>query len=177
MVKGLWAIFVVAALLGVATVGSSTAEVRYRSYLDEVFGYSIDYPDMFDESDQYVDGDGVSNFELRTSDGKYHLLIWGGKKETDADGASLLKEATDMEEDEFGYVYGVEPLSGSERSGADFYSLEYETDRTGNRSIVHRYGVVGKGSVAVYELCYPVEDGERFADIKEHMDQSFKVKH
>ncbi len=177
MIKVFKVFFIATILIWAIPLGRSMAEdILYKSYSDEMFGYSIEYPDIFGEGDHYVDGDGFSNFELRSGNGEYHVLIWGGKKGEGLDGASLLKEATDMTEDEFGYVYGVQPLPGSDRSGADFYSLEYETDRTGKNSIVHRYGIVGKDATAVYELCYPTEEAERFAEIKKHMDQSFKIK-
>ena len=176
----LWTALVVLAAVAACCAAGEVA-VSYKKYVDKQFGFSIEYPDFFIGGDAYVDADGMSNFEAQTEggedgDGKHQILVTGGKKPKGADGKSLLKEATNMKEDKFGYVNGVEPLPGTARSGADFYALEYATDRTGGESIVHRYCVVGKKTMVMYELCYPKEEAERFSEIQKRMDASLKVK-
>jgi hypothetical protein len=181
--RKLWVLWTALAVLSISVAccaaGEAGERVSYKKYTDKKFGFSIDYPDFFTESDAYVGEDGMSTFEARTAgengDGKHHVIVSGGKRPKGADGNSLLKEATDMKEDKFGYVNGVEPLPGTVRSGVDFYALEYATDRTGGVSIVHRYCLVGKKTTVTYELCYPREEAERFSEIQRHMDASLKV--
>ncbi len=177
----LWtALAVLSAFAACCAAGEAGETVSYKKYVDKKFGFSVEYPDFFAGSDAYVDEDGMSNFEAQTAgedgDGKHHVIVSGGKRPKGADGKSLLKQATDMKEDKFGYVNGVEPLPGTARSGADFYALEYATDRTGGASIVHRYCLVGKKTMVTYELCYPREEAERFSEIQKRMDASLKVK-
>ena len=155
-------------------VTADAAETEYKTYTDKKFGYSIEYPDIFKESEQYEDGDGNSNFVLTTDE--YDLTVLGGKNDGAYDGNALLKEATNIEEDDFGYVYGVEALPDTARSGADFYTLKYVTDRPGPEAIAHVYGVVNKNVKAVFEFRYSQSDKEQFKEMIAHMEKSLKLK-
>lgn len=165
-----------------ALAGMSFAADKWETYTDKKFGFSVEYPaGIYNKTDDpYVDGDGISNFAAYSStkdgDGKYAFSVSGGKKPTGADGNSLLKEATDMEEDANGYVYGVEPIEGTAKSGADFYTLEYIDDSAGPDGISHVYCVVGKTTTAKYSIRYPKGEAERFAEITARMDDSLKAK-
>ena len=157
------------------------ADVQFKKYTDKKFGFSVEYPDIYNTAeDPYVDGDGLSNFGASEQNdegsGKYAFNITGGKKPKGADGNSLLKEATNMEEDDSGYVYGVEPIEGTAKSGADFYTLDYLDDSAGPEGITHIYCAVDKNEYAKYWIRYPQEEAEQYKEITARMDKSLKLK-
>ena len=78
----------------VNAMAANAAETEYKTYTDKKFGYSIEYPDIFKNSEQYEDGDGNSNFVLTTEE--YDLTVLGGKNDGAYDGNALLKEATNI---------------------------------------------------------------------------------
>ena len=165
------------------TLATSTfaAEVEWKTYTDETFGFSIEYPDIYNAGgDPYVNDYGISYFGQYTSgpngDGEYAFEISGEKTPQEANGDSLLKKETDMEEDEYGYVYGVEPIAGTAKSGPDFYTFDYLDDSAGEEEISHVYCFVGKDVKIRYWIRYPKEDAERFAEITKHMDASINLK-
>jgi hypothetical protein len=165
----------------VFAAAAGAAEVKFKQYTDKKFGFTVEYPDIYNDSNgQYIDGDGLSNFGAYSStengDGKYAFEVSGGKKPKGADGNSLLKEATNMEEDEYGYVCGVEAIEGTARAGADFYTLDTIDDSAGPGEIRHVYCVVGKDRFAKYWIRYPKEEAETYAEITARMDESLKLK-
>ncbi|MDR2946301.1 MAG: hypothetical protein LBV79_06115 [Candidatus Adiutrix sp.] len=168
-----------------ALAGAAFAEEQWKTYTDKTFGFSVEYPDIYNEvEDPYVDGDGISNFGTYSSasGGQHAFSVSGGQKPKGADGNSLLKEATNMEEDENGYVYGVAPIEGTAKSGADFYTYEYLNDSAGvdgngePACITHIYGVVGQTGTAEYRITYPKGEAGQYAEITARMDTSLKVK-
>lgn len=165
-----------------ALTGLSLAADEWKTYTDKKFGFAVEYPaHLYNKTDApYVDGDGLSNFEAYAStkdgDGKYAFAVSGGKKPKGVDGNSLLKAATNMKEDAHGYVYGVEPIKGTAKSGADFYTLDYVDDSAGPDGITHVYCVVGKTTTAKYSIRYPKGEAKRFAEITARMDASLKAK-
>ena len=157
------------------------AETEWKTYTDKKFGFSMEYPDLFNAGDDaYVDSDGISHFGQYTSssdgDGKYAFEVSGEKTPKGANVDSLLKEETNMEEDDYGYVYGVEPIDGTTKSGADFYTFDYLDDSAGEEEISHVYCVVGKNVKVRYWIRYPKDEAERFSDITKRMDASLKLK-
>jgi hypothetical protein len=158
-----------------ASAFAAATELKYVGYTDKKFGYSIDYPDIFGDKNEYTDGDGLNNLEFTTESGAYTLFLVGGKAPKGATGASLLKERTNMEEDDNGYVYGSEPLPGTARSGDGFYALEYENDEG---HLCHEYGLVDKKVKAVFTLRIKkgVIDEDVFREICAVMEKSFKLK-
>jgi hypothetical protein len=157
------------------------ADVQFKKYTDEKFDFSVEYPDIYNTAeDPYVDGDGLSNFtaseQSDEGSGKYAFNVTGGKKPKGADGNSLLKEATNMEEDDYGYAYGVEPIEGTAKSGVDFYTLDYLDDSAGPEEITHVYCAVGKNDFVKYWIRYPKEEAEQYKEITARMDKSLKLK-
>ena len=174
-----------AILATLALAGAAFADGKWKNYTDETFGFSVEYPDIYDSVEKpYVDGDGKSNFgaSISTGNGRYAFSVSGGRKPKGADGNSLLKEATNLEEDENGYVYGVVPIAGTAKSDANFYTYEYLDDSPGVDDqgqpdcIAHVYGLVGESVTAEYTLRYQKDDAELFAEISARMDKSLKVK-
>jgi len=168
-----------------ATAFAADSEITWKTYTDKKFGFSVEYPGIYDEvDDPYVDGDGVSHFEaaLSSSGGKLVLMVYGGKNADKSTGKSKLKEWTSMEEDDNGYVSGVEPIPDTARSGDGFFTLDYPDDSAGvdkngePACVTHIYGIVTKDLAVTYELRYPKEEAKRFAEITSRMDKSLKVK-
>jgi hypothetical protein len=170
-------------VLAFAASAFAEGEVKWKTYTDKNFGFSVEYPDLPDifnaGEEPYTDGDGVSHFTRSSradaGDGRFMFDIYGGKNADKATAQSKLKDWTNMDEDEFGYVYGVEPLPGTAKAGDGYFTLDYADDSAGEGCVKHVYGIVTKTRIAVYELRYPEEEAEMFAEIAEHMDKSLKV--
>jgi hypothetical protein len=167
------------------TAFAADKEITWKTYTDKKFGFSVEYPGIYDEiDDPYVDGDGLSNFgaTLGSSGGKHAFTVIGGKNADKATAKSKLKDWTSMEEDDSGYVSGVEPIPDTAKSGDGFFTLDYLNDSAGvdkngePACVTHIYGIVTKNLVVTYTVTYPKEDADRFADITSRMDKSLKVK-
>jgi hypothetical protein len=179
-------LFGVLILTVLALTASAFAEYEggWKTYTDKKFGFSCDYPDLSDifnaGEEPYTDGDGVSHFTRFSNtgdgDGRFAFDIYGGKNTDKATAQSKLKDWTNMEEDEYGYVYGVEPIEGTAKAGEGYFTLDYADDSAGAGCVKHVYGIVTKTMVVTYELRYPREAEDEFTAIAEHMDKSLKVK-
>lgn len=173
---------IAAMLLAVcAAVAANAAETKYKTYTDKKFGYSIEYPDIYNcIHAPFTDADGSRAFGCYSSeddgDGRYAFEVLGGEKAKGVDGNVLLHEATTIEEDDYGHVYGVEPLPGTAKSDAGFYTFEYNDNSSGSESISHVYCVIGNGVMAKYWIRFPKGEAERFAEITKRMDASLTVK-
>jgi hypothetical protein len=170
---------VFALCLGTAVLA---AEVQFKRYTfgtssDKNFAFGVEYPDIYGEyDDPYVDGDGVAHFGGNSNGGKYAFGVEGMKKPKGATGESLYKEATNMEEDENGYVYGVEPIPESAEYTDDFYSFDYLDDSAGPEEISHVYCSVGKNVVVKYWIRYPKGEAVKYAEITARMTESIELK-
>jgi hypothetical protein len=175
MRKSFWIFAVCAALTCAASAFAAESDAKYAQYTDKKFGYSIEYPDIFGDKNEYTDGDGLNNLELTTESNAYTLTLVGGKAPKGATGASLLKERTNMEEDDNGYVNGSEPLPGTAKSGNGFYTLEYETDEG---YLCHEYGLLDKKVKAVFTLRIKKDaiDEDIFREVCAAVEKSFKLK-
>jgi hypothetical protein len=141
------------------------AETAYKIYLNARFGYSVEYPDIFDTQREPDNGDGI---EFTGADGEYTLTIWGGYNVLAWDGKSLLDACTER------IAHIVE---GSKKIGAGFYSIAYSDDggRDGVEHIFHEYGIVNKDMQAAFVLKYPKKEEKRFVEIKKRLEASFKA--
>ena len=179
MLRGL-TVLVVLAALALGAGASLAADAAWKTHVDKKFGFSMEYPVIFNKSETYVDGDGRSVFEQYAStadgDGKYALTVMGGKSRAGETAASRLKELTSLEEDKNGYVSGVEPLPGTARSQGNAYALDYADDSSGIDSVSHIYGLVGDGMIVEYSLRYPRAEAERFAGVVSRMDAALRLK-
>jgi hypothetical protein len=170
-----------AALTVMFASAAFSAEVPFKQYIDKKFGFSFEYPDIYNNVEEpYVDGDGLGVFSAYSSsgdgDGKYAFEIRGGKKPKGTDAKSLLKQETDTTEDENGYVNGVPPIEGTAKSGAEFYTFDYLDDSAGPEEITHVYCVVNKTHFARYWIRYPKEDAEEYREITARVDKSLRLK-
>jgi hypothetical protein len=150
-----------------AAARGECAEVKFEIYVNARFGYSVEYPDIFEPKTERDDGDGA---EFSSEDGEYTLVVWGGQNTPGRDGNALLEERKEG-------VAHIVP--GSERSGAEFYSVEYGDDggQDGVEHVFHEYVIVNAGLTvtAGFVLRYPKEEEERFAGIGAAMESSLKL--
>ena len=148
-----------------AAARADCAEVKLETYVNALFGYSVGYPDIFEASTERDDGGGA---EFSSEDGEYTLVVWGEKNTPGRDGNALLEECEER-------VAHIVP--GSERSGAEFYAVEYGDDggQDGVEHIFHEYAIVNAGLTAGFVLRYPKEEEERFAAIGAAMESSLKL--
>ena len=148
-----------------AAFAVTAGAAEYEAYFNTRFGYSVEYPDIFDASREPDNGDGIW---FESADGEYALTISGGHNVFDHDGEALLRECYDR------VAYIVE---GSERSAPNFYSIAYEGGggMDGAEYVFHEYGVVNEDIWASFILKYPKDEEERFAPVKERMEASLKL--
>ncbi|MDR0355097.1 MAG: hypothetical protein LBJ64_05110 [Deltaproteobacteria bacterium] len=159
---------VAAALLALTLLvfaSSTRADENWTSYENGRFGYSLELPDIFDETIEPENGDGV---EFKSVDGSHSLKVWGGHNVAGDDGNSLL-------EDCYNRVAHIVP--GSERSGEGFYSIAYSDDggRDGVEHIHHEYGAVNAETKAAFVLEYPKAEEARFSALIKRMEASLKI--
>jgi hypothetical protein len=144
------------------------ADTEYKTYVNPRFGYSVDYPDIFGQSegsDESGDSDGI---EFESGDGEYTLTIWGGDNATGSDGNALLEGR----KNEVAHI-----VPDSEASGGGFYTISYSDDggQDGNEHIFHEYGIVNKDARAAFVLRYPKDEEKRFAEMITRMKKSLAL--
>ena len=157
------AVFLIALL--VVAPSASYADTEFKTYINARFGYSVEYPDIFIDSKEPDNGDGIV---FEDADGEYNLTIWGGYNVLGQNGSSLLEMCLER-------VAHIVP--GSEKSGAGFYSIEYSDDggQDGVEHIFFEYGVINADMMAGFILKYPKESEVRFAEIKRVIQESLKI--
>jgi hypothetical protein len=170
------------AVVSVAPFSFAAGEISWKTYTDKKLGFSSDYPDLpdvFNDSREYVDDEGVSHFDQHSStpgvDGRYALDIYGRVNSDGSTGASLLRKWTDMDEDQFGYVNGVVALEGTAKADDGHFTLDYADDSAGPGLVKHVYGLVTPKTVIVYELRYPVSEAQKYKEIASHIEGSLKA--
>ena len=101
----------VLSLFSILVPGADAAEEQWISYVNERFGYSIEYPDIFSDIQESDNGDGVwLSFETD----KYALTLSGGYNVLEEDAESKLRNR--LEE-----IPSIVP--GSEKSGPGWYRV------------------------------------------------------
>ena len=167
-----------AALCALAAAAFASEAFQWVEFTNAM-GVGVVYPDILTEGDEpYTDGDGVLVFERSApgplGDSSYFLEL-SARKDKKATAASRLAQWTDLTEDEFGYVYGVEPLEGTARVEGEAYTLDYVGRMTEDADVVHVYGIVRDGIVAEYRLGFPKAEAARFEAALKRMDESLKI--
>jgi hypothetical protein len=152
-------------LAHVAEAPAEYAEPEYETYVNDRFGYSVNYPDIFDRSREPDNGDGV---EFASADGEYGLTIWGGYNVLGQDGYALLEECYER-------VTHIVPESAM--SASRHYGVEYSDDggKDGVGHIFHEYGIVNEEMKAGFTLKYPKAEEKRFELIKIVMENSLRL--
>ena len=153
----------------------------WKTYANKKLGFSVEYPDIYENASENTDGEGVFSFNTYKEGGKSAFAAEYAKNNGKATPKSKLKDWTNREEDEYGYVYGVEPIPGTAKTGDNFFTLDYLNDSAGvddndePACITHIYGIVTKKSVVTLTLTYPKKEAEKYTEIVSRVDKSLKV--
>ena len=152
-------------ILRVFALPASAAEEKWTSYVNERFGYSAEYVDMYTERSEPENGDGVW---LSTPDGKYALTFSGGFNVLEEDGESRLQSR-------LGEVANI--LPGSDESTPDWYRVIYSDDggKNGSERVFHEYGRINPENWASFILVYPKKERKRFAPIVECLEETLTI--
>ena len=147
------------------TLPAFATEEQWTTYVNERFGYSVEYADIYTERDEPENGDGVW---LSASEGKYALTLSGGYNVLEEDGERRLRSRLEN-------VAHIVP--GSEESGPDWYRVIYSDDggKDGNERLFHEYGSINANNWASFILVYPVEEQERFAPIVACLEETLMI--
>lgn len=155
----------VLSLFSILVPGADAAEEQWISYVNERFGYSIEYPDIFSDIQESDNGDGVwLSFETD----KYALTLSGGYNVLEEDAESKLRNR--LEE-----IPRIVP--GSEKSGPGWYRVIHtiESGVDGTESFFYEYGIIDSENWATFILLYPSEERERFAAIAAKMEKTLQL--
>ncbi|MDR1622940.1 MAG: hypothetical protein LBS00_11250 [Synergistaceae bacterium] len=165
MGKILAAALALSALFGAAAPDFADASEKYETYFNARFGYSMEYPDIFETRKEPENGDGV---KLASKNGEYTLAIWGGYNVLGQDGTALLEESKER-------VAHVVP--DSERSAGRYYSIQYSDDggKDGVEHIFYEYVIVNSAMKAGFTFSYPKDEEMRFAVTVIDMENSLKM--
>jgi hypothetical protein len=178
MKKFLYGVLIPAVLM--ATAFAAFGE-GWKTYANNKLGFSVEYPDIYSNASENTYDDGVFSFDTYNDGGKFAFAVEHTKNDGKQTPASKLKDWTNREEDEYGYVYGVKPIPGTAKTGDNFFTLDYRNDSAGvddngePACVTHIYGIVAKKSVVTLTLTYPKEEAENFAEITSRVDKSLKV--
>ena len=129
------------------------AAQKWAKYVNERFGYSVEYPDIFSKRDEPANGDGVW---LKSKDGKTRLTLSGGFNVLMQDGEAMLesREARGILKKE---------------SGSSWFRLV----RQEGKQIIHEYGVVNDDDWASFTFAYP--KGKDFKTAISRMERSLRL--
>jgi|GEM_PF-4954364 hypothetical protein len=130
--------------------------IEYKTYANNLLGYSLAYPDIFASSEEIENGNGVS---MKSADDLYNLKIWAAmnsvKKST---GRDLLAEAKNR----------VAHIT-SEHADENFYRLSYQGGGDGQEITFYECGMVSADKVVFFCISYPSSQEVLFSGIVTHM--------
>ena len=152
-------------MVGLLVLPASAVNGKWVSYVNERFRYSLEYPDIFTDSQESDNGDGLW---LSTEIDRYALTLSGGYNVLGEDGESRLRSR--LEE-----IPRI--VVGSDASGPGWYRVMHavESGVDGTESLFHEYGIIDGENWATFILLYPSEERERFAPIAESMEKAFQL--
>lgn len=111
------------------------AYTKWLKYVNERFGYSIDYPQIFVKKRESNNGDGLW---LESKDGKIKLTLSGGYNVLDWTGHDMLQWDTSKDIIEM-----------------DINAVSYKNVYYENNNIVHHYGTIDERTWAAFWLTFP----------------------
>ena len=141
---------------------SASVAARYKTYSNDRFGYSVEYPDIFWSRFESDNGDGVT---LAAANGHIELIVWGRHNIDGKSAAELLKEKVEN---------AAHIVPDSEASGEGWYSLTV-TDDGGLNGVEHHsleYGIVTGETIAVFLFRFPLDKG--FEATAEHLKKTLR---
>ena len=129
------------------------AEQEWIRYVNERFGYAVEYPALFSKRNESANGDGVW---LKSNNGKYDLTLSGGYNVLMQDGHAMI-EAMDAK----GVI--------KKESGSTWFRLV----RRDKGQIIHSYGIINEDSWTSFTFAYP--KGKDFDVIIKHMEKTLSL--
>lgn len=152
----------------VALAGAATAmdAMEYKGYINKVFGYTFQYPDIFFDGTFEEDGGKVVMESIHK---KYLLKAWGRELKGKENAKSLLRSLKkDFEKN------GSVTVKHSEKLGKNAFSIGY-TDPDDREFLMAQYCVVKGKRAAFFVFRYPHDEYEVFGEILGKMEKSFEV--
>lgn len=137
-----------------------SSKIEFKNYCNARFGFGLSYPDIFKESCESDNGDGIT---YKTADDTYTLKIWGSNNIKKSTGKSLLAEAKTR----------VSHISG-EKAEDNFFSIEYGGGGNGKEINFYECSVVSGEKIFSFLLSYPTEEKARFAPIIARMTHELR---
>lgn len=154
-----------AAFLACACALPVSAKETWTTYVNERFGYSVEHPEIYTDTEEPENGDGLW---LSTDGDIYTLTLSGGYNILGENGESRLRSRLE----ETAHI-----VSAPDESDQGWYRLIYSDDggRDGNERLFHEYGKIDNEHWASFILVYPLEEKERFAPIAERMEETLQL--
>lgn len=126
--------------------------IEYKTYTNDINGFSLSYPNIFDASIDADDGTGVS---METADGLYNLKIWSVmnniKKST---GQDLLAEAKTQANN-----------VTAEYADDKVYHLTYSEGGDGPELSFYECGMISADKIVFFRISYPIGQEVIFSPI------------
>lgn len=153
-------------VLSISAAGAAGAADRLAlscKYINDRYGYTIKYPDIFDKKFESDSGDGVT---LSSKDGRYKLLIWGGY--------NILEDTPDT------MLAGFVKSSGedgdktvSKQAGKNSCYLVSHNEK--KKSLSYRMALLGDDMYSVFFITYPKAEEKEFEKVIKEMKASLKL--
>lgn len=124
---------------------------EYKIYSNARYNYSIKYPNIYQESIESDNGDGIT---FKSTDGKYTFVTWGANNISDSTGETLLNEVKER----------VSQINQDQYED-DFYSVEYEGGGEGSPVIFIESGFIRGDTIICYVISFPAEEKDKFTEI------------
>ena len=152
MVKKILCIFI----FTLVVISACEASTKWVKYVNERYGYSIDYPsNIFVKCRKSDSGDGVW---LESKDGKLKLTLSGGYNVLEQDGHDMLEWAAS------------EDIIKTDAKH-DYYRIVYYE----NKDIVHYYGKIDESYRADFSLSFPKEREKEFRSIIKRLERTLQL--
>lgn len=140
--------FFIFLFLFICFVPVNADNTNFKEYVNDRYGFTITFPDIFTVSRESQNGDGIT---LLNPEKKLHLLAWGSH--------NVLNEKLDSYyEKEKNFFTKVE----KSMMGNNFYIIE-GTIPTFEGLYTSEAGKVTEDKIIVYRFSYPAKDKEKFA--------------
>lgn len=130
--------------------------MEYKTYTNDIMGFSLSYPEIFDASVETDDGNGIS---MESADGIYNLKIWTALNNIkNSSGRDLLAEAKTR----------VAHIS-AEYADDKFYRLTYSGGGNGEEITFYECGVISADKIVCFTISYPSSQEVIFSSITAKM--------
>ena len=139
-------------------VDNGSGEVLLTKYANARFDFNLSYPAFFPAGQESDNGDGIT---LKTPDGAYVCLIWGGHNIDASTGQSLLAAAKAS-------VPHSDNIS-VDNAEAGSWSLAYSINGPRGEAIVYQTGRVTKDAIYGFQLTFPAAQESLFKSVLDTM--------